>query len=179
MGTTASKQESMVQNEGSCKCGKIKIKTYTSPLLVVNCHCSKCRSFTSEPYSSTTLYLKSAVEIEGKELLEFENTSIQCNTIGLSRCRCSICKQPVIDIGRLMFRGFTCPSAKLLGLEPTCNMFYNSGEKGGTMNLKTYYSDFMSTVFAFPILFQALFQWIRYKSTILLGGLCREKKKTP
>ena len=116
MGTTTSKED-ILQNEGSCKCGKIKIKTYTSPLLVVNCHCSKCRSFTSKPFSSTTLYLKSAVEIEGKESLEFENTSIQCNTIGLSRCRCSTCKEPVIDIGRLMLGGFTCPSAKLLGLD--------------------------------------------------------------
>lgn len=76
-----------------------------------------------------------------------------------------------------MLGGFTCPSAKLLGLEPTCNMFYNSGEKGGTMNLKTYYSDLMSTVFVFPILFQAIFQWIGYKSK-LFWGECAVKRKS-
>ena len=44
------------------------------------------------------------------------------------------------------------------------------------MNLKTYYSDLMSTVFVFPILFQAIFQWIGYKSKLFLGGMCRKKK---
>lgn len=47
---------------------------------------------------------------------------------------------------------FCCPSAKVLHLEPTANMFYDSGQKQGTLGLKTYYSDFASNVFVYPIL---------------------------
>mmetsp|Transcript_3856 Transcript_3856/g.6675 ORF Transcript_3856/g.6675 Transcript_3856/m.6675 type:complete len:83 (+) Transcript_3856:180-428(+) len=52
----------------------------------------------------------------------------------------------------LAFSAIRYPSAKVLQVEPTANMFYNSGLKQGTLGLKTYYADFASNVFVYPIL---------------------------
>ena len=141
-----------ILHAGSCSCGAITIETVTEPMLVVNCHCTKCREFTSESFSGTTLFWMAAVHIKGFDSLQFKQTSVQFGLVGLNRGRCSKCQDPAIDIGRGMLGVFCCPSAKVLHLEPTANMFYDSGQKQGILGLKTYYSDFASNVFVYPIL---------------------------
>ena len=165
-----------LHKEGTCQCGAITIRTYTDPLLVVNCHCSKCRAFNpSKPYNSTTLYWKFAVDIiintttTGSEdinddAIDFIETSAQFNTVGLLRGRCSKCHEPVIDIGNLgILKLFTCPSASLLDLKPTANMYYNSGLKQTTEGLTTYHSDFTTGLFILPqMLYKSIPQLIWY-----------------
>lgn len=137
---------------GTCTCGAVTITTYTSPMLVFNCHCSKCRAFTSETYSSSSMFWKCAVRIDGEDHIEYKRTFAQYKTIGLSRGRCKDCRDPVIDVGRHLLGMFHFPSATVLQLEPTTNIMYNSGEQLGTMELITYRSDFMSSIFVYPII---------------------------
>ena len=156
-----------IVHTGTCSCGAVTIKTVTEPMLVINCHCTKCRAFTSEPFSGTTLFWKAAVHIDGFDSLQFEKTSVQFGLVGLKRGRCSKCHDPVIDIGRGMLGSFCCPSAKVLKVVPTANMFYNSGLKEGKLGLKTYHSDFASNIFVYPIL---LFKGLPQLWFLLMGS---------
>lgn len=64
---------------------------------------------------------------------------------------------------------FCFPSAAVLKLEPTTNIMYNSGKQQGTMGLKTYGSDFMSSIFAYPIV---LFKGIPQLFYLLWTRVC-------
>lgn len=151
-----------VRSKGTCTCGAVTITAYTSPMLVFNCHCSKCRAFTGEPYSSSSMFWKCAIRVDGEDHIEYQRTFAQYGMIGLSRGRCRDCRDPVIDVGRRLLGMFHCPSATVLHLVPTTNIMYNSGEQQGTMGLTTYRSDFMSSIFVFPIIFYKGFPQLLY-----------------
>jgi hypothetical protein len=137
-------------HKDTCSCGAVTIRTYTTSMLTFNCHCSHCRASTGAPYCESSMFWKCAVGLVGP--IEYHRTSAQGGLIGLDRGRCSDCHDPVIDVGRALLSMFRFPSAKVLRLEPDTNIFYNSGEQGGTLGLKTYKADFMSSVFVYPII---------------------------
>ena len=146
-----------VVHQGTCTCGAVTVKTYTSPILVFNCHCTHCQAFINDkdrPYNDSSMFWKWAVTVDcnNEQHLTYLHTTAQYGLIGLHRGKCSKCNDPVIEYGRGMLYPFVCPNAKVLKLQPTCNIMYNSGKQFGTMGLKTYYSDFMTNVMIYPIL---------------------------
>lgn len=164
----ASEQSSWpVIDSGSCPCGAIRIETIADPIFVANCHCSVCRRFCNKPYNAFGMFWKKAVTISwtnsksyDDDMLEYEQTDM------LRRARCSKCKAPVGDIGIGLLKPFTFLVAAPLGLRPSLNIFYGSGEKNGTLGLRTFYSDFESNLFLIPIILlkgvpQRIMLWLR------------------
>ena len=139
-----------VVHHGECPCGSVVIETYTEPIMVFTCHCTHCQAYTGKSFSSTSWFWKAAVSFSGD--VTYTTTSVHGGLVGLDRGKCSKCNSPVIEIGRGLLKGSICPSASALNLQPTFNLFYNSGRKEGTMGLKTFYTDVSSNLFTVPIL---------------------------
>lgn len=125
------------------------------------------------------MYWSFAVRVTGP--VEEQGTS-GLPGIGLTRTRCSKCQQSVCDWGDKLITPLAFPSAEILNMKPTMNIFYDSGIKKETMGLKTIYGDAMSFIIpAFPILtigvpqlFVLLFKWIK---VTLVGGNSSSSKE--
>ena len=53
--------------EGSCRCGRVRLKISAQPILTMACHCSGCQKMSASAYS-----LSAAVPAEGFEVIEGE-----------------------------------------------------------------------------------------------------------
>ena len=138
--------------QGSCKCGAVKLGVDAEPFLLYNCHCSHCRAFATKYSSRYDLFHTAGAiwrwntHIQGN--LDYEWTTSLMGLIGLSRGRCSKCKEPMVEYGERLVKPFAMVMCRPLGdLKPTVNLFYNSGHTKGTMGLKTLYSDLGSLLY--------------------------------
>ena len=64
--------------EGGCRCGQVRIKVRSPPLLTMACHCTGCQKMTSSAYS-----LSAAITAEGFEVIRGE--PVVCGLHGASR----------------------------------------------------------------------------------------------
>lgn len=53
--------------EGSCRCGRVRLRISAQPILTMACHCSGCQKMSASAYS-----LSAAVPAEGFEVIEGE-----------------------------------------------------------------------------------------------------------
>ena len=53
--------------EGTCRCGRVRIRISAPPLLTMACHCTGCQKMSSSAYS-----LSAAIPAEGFEVIEGE-----------------------------------------------------------------------------------------------------------
>lgn len=53
--------------EGSCRCGRVRLKVSAKPLLTMACHCTGCQKMSSSAYS-----LSAAIPAEGFEVTQGE-----------------------------------------------------------------------------------------------------------
>jgi hypothetical protein len=80
-----------------------------------------------------------------------------------------------LRLGDKLVKPLAFPSAEILKMEPTMNVFYDSGVKKETTGLTTIYGDLMSLlIHGAPVLFKGVpqlvwlaFMWIK---TTLFGG---------
>lgn len=168
-------------NQGTCSCGAVQITTITSPMLVYNCHCSHCRGFVKKDFSMSSLYWSFCIKVTGS--VDSEVTTGPAPGMGLVRTRCSRCKQNVCDWGDKLVRPLAFPSAQVLNLSPTMNVFYDSGKKKGAMGLTTFRGDFMSfLIHAVPVLTVGVLQlfWLEFmwiKTSLFRSGHGSEQEK--
>jgi len=84
-----------------------------------------------------------------KELgpIEYAPTTALWGLYAMSRGRCAICKEPVLEKCERLIAPFAMIPCELLKIEPDVNIYYGSGLKKGNNGLKTVYSDLGSLLF--------------------------------
>lgn len=142
--------------QGACRCGKVRIGIDIDPFLIYNCHCSHCRAFASHGGDPALFHAGAAVwrwnvQVDSDEdnILEYEQTSANVGLFSMSRGRCRDCKDPMIEYCHRMVAPFVMVAhSPLPGLPPPdTNIFYNSGHRKGTGDLRTIHSDFGSLLY--------------------------------
>ncbi|ATN34538.1 aldehyde-activating protein [Rhizobium sp. ACO-34A] len=53
--------------EGSCRCGRVRLKVKGRPMMTMACHCTGCQKMTSSAFSLSSLYPLEAFEVSGLE----------------------------------------------------------------------------------------------------------------
>lgn len=150
-----------MKHEGRCSCGAIKIGITANPVMKYNCHCSHCRAFASKykdkpvPYHGAVAVWRWTVALnDNDDLLEYEETTGVGGLFGLSRGRCSECKDTIWERGTRLVSCFAMVSAEPLQIEPDENLYYNSGLQNGPHGLRTtIYTDLGSLAYELYVIF--------------------------
>jgi len=143
---------------GTCSCGAVSLAVDVKPLMSYNCHCSNCRAYVSKyrenpvPCHAAGAFFKWNVSLkqDSEQHMEYEHTSALFGLFAMSRGRCKHCKQPIWESGERLVVPFAMVSGTplLKNIEPTTNLFYNSGpQQGPTEGLKTLYTDLGSLLY--------------------------------
>jgi hypothetical protein len=84
---------------GNCCCGKVEWQAELPPTIVLNCHCTMCRSLSGADYSSWVVLPAAQFRITSGE----ENISTYQATEKFSRSFCSSCGSTVTCVNNAKF----------------------------------------------------------------------------
>ena len=101
---------------GQCRCGNIRFKIKSEPLLRVICHCEICQEFNGAPFADILIFDKKNVELIHEEGLEFKSYT---NPPLVQRGKCKECGAPAIE-------NFTFPLMPSLVIVPSSNVMNES-----------------------------------------------------
>lgn len=171
---------SLIKHSGSCSCGAIQVGILTNPFLKFYCHCSNCRRFVrkynkdADPYNGGGFVWKwSLVLLKEEGEIEYEYMTALGGLMATKRGRCAKCKDVVVEYGlrgALPLAFATLPT--FTTFQPDTNIFYNSGEKKGTLGMpRTLYSDWGSLLYETWCMFCGLLQipelvWKRIRALV-------------
>ena len=88
--------------DGSCECGRVKVKLTEKPIVTFKCHCTRCYNFQSMKPSSRVpcnptvgIFRNGAVKITGADSIGYQKTRGAFPFgMGLARGFCQECKTP-------------------------------------------------------------------------------------
>ena len=200
---------------GSCSCGNVLVGLLSEPCMKYNCHCSHCRNFlgkyiVKEGRSKPPEYLSGCAvwkwqlvvrpgnnkdggsDGNSNDLLEYEYTNGSFGLFSLSRGRCKICMDPLVEYGgRLAILFAMVNVSPFQGkIKPTINLHYDSGYKnsGPTGNdhgiTTTIFTDSGSVLYeiyliltvAIPQIPYTLYLWMFGDKTIIIPPNSEKKR---
>ena len=55
--------------EGSCRCGRVRLRVGKAPILTMACHCAGCQKMTASAFSLSAAIPSDAFEVEGETVI--------------------------------------------------------------------------------------------------------------